>query len=198
MLSAAVCLAAGAGAALAALDGWELSSHDVRNAYFLGQRRADQQLYQFLASYQQRLAATSQGPQVWSVEISTPYHQVVQRSLRSPNYSAQQAQRDYDRLGDRIVVTAQVSLPLARVYTFGDSRIWDAFDLHLVQDGRRIVPGQLRREPVYSFGENSTLTGFLLRAEFSVRQVARGPVRVEVVTDQNDAVGTQFDLARLR
>ncbi len=194
----AMCLAAGVGTAIAAMDGWELSPSDVRNAYFLGQRRADQQLYQFFAAYEQRLSAAPGAFQVWSVAISTPYHQVVQRSFQSPNYSAQQAQHDYQMHRDRILVTANVSLPLASVHHFSGSAVWDGFDLRLVQDGRFVYPRQLRHEPVYSFGENSSLVGFLLRAEFSAHQMARGPVRVEVITDAKDVAAAEFDLTRLK
>jgi len=183
----------------AAAEGWELTSSDVRNAYFLGQRRGDQQLHGFLASYEKRLSAEFRGFQVWSVAVSTPYHQVVERSRRFPNYSSQQAQRDYESDRDRIVFTATVYLPNGgRVYNFGGHRIWDDFDLRLVQNGRTIAPHQLQREPVYSFGEDGALTGFLLRGEFSTQQVARGAVTVEIITDTKDVVPAQFDLGRLK
>lgn len=190
-------LAVAALAAVAA-DGWELSSSDVRNAYFLGQRRGDQQLHQFLAAYEQRLSAAPGGFHVSSVAVSTPYHQVVERSRQALSYSSQQAQRDYQMHRDHIRVTATIYLPLGRVYTFGQDRIWNGFDLRLVQNGRPISPHQLHREPVYSLGGDSALTGFLLRAEFSTQQVARGPVTVEVITHEKNTVTAQFDLARLK
>jgi len=182
----------------AAVSGWQLSSQDVRSAYFLGQRNGDQSLRDFLATYERKLPASSSGPQVLSVEFSTPYHQVVERSRRALSYSSQQAQQDYLANRDRILVTANVSLPLARVYTVGQSRIWDQFDLRLVQNGRQINPHQLSRELVYSHGEDATLVGFILRAEFSTHQVARGPVTVEVITAEKNTVTAHFDLTRLK
>jgi hypothetical protein len=181
-----------------AVEGWDLTSSEVRQAYFLGQRRGDQQLNDFLASYEKRLSAAPGGFRVWSVAVSTPYSQIVERSRRYPAYSSQQAQRDYDNQRDRIVITATVYFPTGAVYSFGGYRIWNDFDLTLVQNGRSISPHQVQREPLYSFGQDGALTGFLLRAEFSTHQLSRGPVRVEVLTHERQTVSADFDLARLK
>lgn len=191
-------LLATATAAAWATNGWGLASSEVRQAYFLGQRRGDQQLHGFLASYEKRLSASSGGFQVSSVAVSTPYYQVIERSRLFPNYSSQQAQRDYDNDHNRIVITATVYLPTGGAYSFGGQRIWNEFDLRLVQDGQPISPHQLQRQPVYSFGDEGSLIGFLLRAEFSTHQVNRAPVRIEVLTHEKQTVSADFDLTRLK
>ncbi len=198
-LKATAALVAATAFSVAAVEGWDLTSSDVRQAYFLGQRRGDQRLFEFLTSYEHRLSAPPTGPHVLSIVFSTPYHQIVERSRRAlPGYSSQQAERNYHANPERIYVSATVSFPIGHVARPREPRIWNEFDMRLVQSERLIRPHQLSPELVYSFGEDGSLVGFILRAEFSTHQVGRGLARVEVITHDGKTVSVQFDLVRLK
>jgi hypothetical protein len=76
---------------------YPLSSEQVRQAYFLGKTTDDQKVVKFLDPYLHRLPYPKKGPYVESVEFRSPYEQVVLRSRQHlNNYSAADAQRDYD------------------------------------------------------------------------------------------------------
>lgn len=184
-----------------AAEGWDLTSSEVREAYFLGQRRGDERLEKFFKTYVKRLPAPASGPHVAVIELSTPYHQVVKRSWRAvTGYSSQQAARDYKADPDRVLVNVTVNLLPGDVAALRDVGFWQNFDARLVQHGQAIFPRRLDGELIYlndgsGFGQ---VIGFELRAEFNTQQVARAPVSVEVITHDQQTVTAQFDLARLK
>lgn len=193
-------LLTGASAAVA-VEGWDLTSSEVRQAYFLGQRRGDQRLAEFLEGYVKRMPAPASGPHVAVVQLSTPYHQVVKRSWRTPvGYSSQQAERDYKASPGRIVVNVTVNLMPGDVAQMRGLGFWREFEVRLVQDEQAVYPRLVDGELIYGGDPDSyrQVIGFEMRAEFSTRQVSRAPVRVEVLTHDKQTVSAEFDLARLK
>jgi len=200
--SAFAALLLAASAVAVAAEGWDLTASDVRQAYFLGQRRADQRLAEFLADYVQRLPAPASGPHVAVIQLSTPYHQVVKRSWRTPvGYSSQQAQQDYQANPDLVLVNITVNLLPGDVAALRDLGFWRDFHVRLIQNGRTIFPHRSSGELIYSgadgYGSNHVV-GFELRAEFSTHQLVRTPARAEVINHEQKTVTAQFDLARLK
>jgi hypothetical protein len=197
---AATLLLAGAATA-AAIEGWELTSSDVREAYFLGQRR-DERLAKFLADYVKRLPDPASGPHVAVIQVSTPYHQVVKRSWRrAAGYSSQQAQREYQVNWDRVLVNVTVNLLPGDVAVLRELGFWQQFEVRLVQGEEAIYPRRVDGELIYladDHGGYQQVIGFELFAEFSTRQVSRAPLRVEVLTHDKQTVSAEFDLARLK
>jgi hypothetical protein len=87
-----------------------LSDTTVREAYFLGQRR-DETTARVLDSYTRNLSAPKTGPHVSTVQVFTPFAQVVEFSRQhSLGYSAQQAELDYRERSDAIEVIVYVRL----------------------------------------------------------------------------------------
>lgn len=85
-----------------------LSDEDIREAYFLGQRR-DESTAGFFLSYLKSLPPPKSGPYISEVEVYTPYSQLVQWSLlHSVGYSAQQAKKDYRSTSDSIYVRIRI------------------------------------------------------------------------------------------
>lgn len=184
-----------------AVEGWDLTSSEVRQAYFLGQRRGDQRLAEFLEGYVKRLPAPASGPHVAVIQISTPYHQVVKRSWRTQvGYSSQQAERDYKASPDRIVANVTVNLMPGDVAQMRELGFWREFEVRLVQDEQAVYPRLVEGELIYSGDPNGyrQVIGFEMHAEFSTRQVRRAPLRVEVLTHDRQTVSAGFDLARLK
>jgi hypothetical protein len=191
-----------AGTATAAIEGWDLTSTDVRQAYFLGQRRGDDKLAKFLEDYVKRLPAPASGPNVAVIQVSTPYHQVVKRSWRrAAGYSSQQAQREYQANSDLLLVNVTVNLVPGDVAVLRELGFWQQFEVRLVQGGQAIYPRRVDGELIYladDHGGYQQVIGFELFAEFSTRQVSRAPLRVEVFTHDKQTVAADFDLARLK
>jgi hypothetical protein len=189
-----------AATAAMAIEGWELTSWEVRQAYFLGQRRGDERLAEFLAGYVRRPPSPASGPHVAVIQLSTPYHQVVKRSWRTQvGYSSQQAERDYKASPDRILVNVTVNLMPGDVVQMRQLGFWREFDVRLVQDEQAVYPRLVDGEMIYG-GDHGyrQVIGFEMNAEFSTRQVSRAPVRVEVLTHDQQIVSADFDLARLK
>lgn len=117
-----------------------LSDEDIREAYFLGQRR-DESTVNFFVSYLKMLPLPKSGPYVSEVEVYTPYSQLVQWSvLHSVGYSAQQAKKDYRGTSDSIYVRIRIDF----TSTYG------AFELY--RSGRLLEPpkaGSETRRPDY-------------------------------------------------
>jgi hypothetical protein len=85
-----------------------LSDESVREAYFLGQRN-DASTAAFFANYLKTLAPPETGPYVSEVEIYTPFDQLIELSrVNSVGYSAQQAGKDYRRMGDFLFVRVRI------------------------------------------------------------------------------------------
>ncbi len=196
----AALLLAGAATA-AAIENWDLTPSDVREAYFLGQRR-DERLAKFLADYVKRLPAPASGPHVAVIQVSTPYHQVVKRSWRRPvGYSSQQAQREYQANSDRVLVNVTVNLVPGDVAVLRELGFWQQFEVRLVQGEEAIYPRRVDGELIYLADDHAgyqQVIGFELFAEFSTRQVSRAPLRVEVLTHDKQTVSADFDLTRLK
>jgi hypothetical protein len=88
-----------------------LSSEAVREAYFLGQRH-DEKTAKFLDTYRQHLPAPKCGPHVATVELVTPYAEVVDLSRQHGlSYSAQQAEQEYRRRSNSVRIGVHVLYP---------------------------------------------------------------------------------------
>lgn len=113
-----------------------LSDEDIREAYFLGQRR-DESTADFFISYLKTLPPPKSGAYISEVEVYTPYSQLVQWSLlHSVGYSAQQAKKDYRATSDSIYVRVRIDFTA----TYG------AFELY--RSGRLVeVPKGSSSEP---------------------------------------------------
>ena len=192
-----------------------LDTHSIREAYFLGSRK-DDKAAKFLGQYQKRLPVPKTGSHVAEIGIRTPYSQVVLRSFQAPgNYSAQQAEQDYQAQPDRIVVRVRINLtPTYPGYlpdpTRGKGAIrerppdfWRDFEIRVVQ-GKTIRPGRVRGRPLYPstlvgpVPPAGALEGAEVELEFDTALISSAPVRVEVLTPDGQTVEAEFDLKELR
>ena len=170
-----------------------LSSRSIWEAYLLGSRYDEGPA--FLAGYAQQLPLPNIGAHVATVEIRTPYEQVVLRALqRSVDYSPQQAEQDYRAQPDVIVVRVRINL--TPTYS-GYSRpldFWRDFSIRLVQT-KPVTPKKIAGTPLFS---RSGLTGAEVELEFDTAQVTSAPARIEVLMPDGQRIDTEFDLEKLR
>lgn len=209
----AVAITAVVVAAVLAADCYErtLTSYRIRQAYFLGKSAAAKRR-EFLRQYFRSFPLPKRGPHVAHIEISTPFHQVVQEARRAPDgYSPLRAERDHRQRSARVVVRVRLELtptyPAHSPHTipaYGpiylrDPDFWQAFTIRLVQR-TEVAPVAVSGTHLYTYGAygSSWLQGAIVTLEYDAAQVASVPTRIEVFTPDGHRVEARFDLAALR
>ena len=187
-----------------------LQSESVREAYFLGQRH-DEKMAAFLDTYAKHLSLPEAGPYVSTIKLLTPFAQVVELSRLHTNYSAQQAEMDYQRRGDmiRVCVTIEFTATYNRVETSKSQKgsrdesyitlrsedFWKDFQFGLSQNDKWIEPLEINGEPVY--GHNG-MTGAEVWLEYDSKDVASAETDVDIFTPDGQHIVIKFDLEKLR
>jgi hypothetical protein len=194
-----------------------LSDTAVREAYFLGQRR-DETTARFLDSYTKHLSAPKTGPYVSTVQVFTPYAQVVELSRQQTvGYSAQRAEQDYRRRTDTIEMTVCIELTPtygaviahpaqkgsrsseATTYSLRSPDFWKDFRVQVSQRDSVIEPQNFSGAAIYSGDEGGTsLSGATIWLEFEVQDLVSDDATVEVDTPDGQHVAVTFDLSKLR
>jgi hypothetical protein len=191
-----------------------LSDEAIREAYFLGQRR-DERTALFLAKYKQHLAAPEPRPYIASVELLTPFAQVILRSSQQTmGYSAQQAVEENRGKEESVTINVEVLLTasygpfIARPtsehsgspigYTLRSSDFWKDIQVQVIVDDKIVKPAHFSGEPNYLCGEyGCDLTGAVLRMEFPAA-FASDSATVQVSPPEGPDVSVDFDLTELR
>jgi hypothetical protein len=178
-----------------------LTADAIRNAYFIAtsslSKRAD-----FFDAYVHHLPAPDVGPNISSVQIETPFANVVQQiSDHSLNMRAPDAVATfYDKpvaFRVRVIVdfTPTYPAPATTAMQLGD--FWNDFEIHLNQ-GSEVDPIGVHGTPILSDLTMSGYIGAVVVADYNPQEIQSGPVTV-VVTGPNGArAETSFDLGDLR
>jgi hypothetical protein len=194
-----------------------LSDTAVREGYFLGQRR-DETTIRFLDSYAKHLPAPKTGPYVSTVQVFTPYAQVVELSRQQTvGYSAQRAEQDYRRRSDTIEVTVHIELTPtygaviahppqkgsrsseSATYSLRSPDFWKDFQVAVSQRDSIVEPRNFSGAPIYTGDEGGTsLSGATVWLGFDAQDLASEDATVEVDTPDGQHVAVTFDLAKLR
>jgi hypothetical protein len=175
-----------------------LTQDQVREAYFIGQDPF--KVNDFLAPYTQAPPMPNSGLQIATIELGTPYAQVVEVSAQhTVGYTPGDAAADYNKRGDCIVVSLKVLL--TPTYSTDDEDFWRGISVGLIQKGKHMGATRVDGQPVYS-GDgvgDSELVGANVQIQFSISGVQSGPVQVEVVPPAGGAwVHATFDLSGLQ
>jgi hypothetical protein len=178
-----------------------LSPEAIRDAYFLGSgdtaKRAE-----FLKPYTHQFPIPTNGPQIATIEIETPFASVVDEiALHGPNLRAPDVQQKYFGKPIQFRVRVQMSFtatyPSAPFNTAQLGKFWNDFHIRLKQ-GTEIPAISQVGTPLYSDRNPSGYYGASIVADYSADKVQSGPATV-VVTGPDDArTETMFDLASLR
>jgi hypothetical protein len=189
----------------------ELSSRQLREAYFLG-RDTSFRLENFLKDYVRELPVPERGVHISRIAIATPFKEMVDRARRAPDgYNPLQAEQGYK--DNPPLLSVEVTLQLTPGYAahtpytiptfepvfFREPDFWREFSFHLMQE-EEIPPVLMVGRPLYSCGTDGGcwLTGAVVTVVFDPEKVASGPTRIDILTPDNQRVETEFDLARLR
>jgi hypothetical protein len=192
-----------------------LSEESVREAYFLGQRR-DESMAFFLARYKQTLRPPETGPYISSVELLTPFAQLVHLSSQRSNYSAQQAEKEHRRDEETVAITIEIQLtnsygaiiaqptssrsgsPMG--YRLRYSNFWEDFDVQVLVDDKSLEPTLFTGEPNYRcvYDGGCVLTGATLRLQLPAKLFDSDSATVHVIPPEGPEVFADFNLSSLR
>jgi len=186
-----------------------LQSVQIREAFLLGHSGDISKINAFFESYTHRLPAHAESWTVESIEIRTPYEQVVRRAWEhaSGGYDLDQAEKDYaaqpDLLLIRLIVSAKAdgaaalsSAPASQTQTGSAASAWKGLRFNVSQS-RAILPKKLRAQPLYAgrVGKGAK-TEILL--EFDASKFASEFTRVHVAMPDGSSGAADFDLSTLK
>jgi hypothetical protein len=185
------------------------SPESVREAYFFGQSSDRGKVGKFLDQYRRTFTLTEKLTSVGTIEILTPFQQVVRRSFLKPmGYSAQQAQRDYGEIGDAVRVRVYITFnnhnpDPAQLYSDREGHVmdhrenfWHDYRFH-VTEMKEIQPNEIKATSKYGCcGEG--LMGVIVDLEFPADKLPQTEIHVEVIAPDGQATDAHFELNRLR
>ena len=199
-----------------------LASRSVRDAYFLGQRN-NEDTDAFLKTYTRRFAIPPQGPYISEIRLLTPYAQAVDISRhKTLGYSAQQAEAEYKKRGDSLLVRVRIDFTptyndVIRINPTKDDGsqpiiaprpedFWKDFRFLLTQDDEPLQYRNVSGDPQFCIGEAPSCTlsfpgvlvGAYVNLDYDARSVPSQKTRVEIFTPDGQHVMASFDLAVLR
>ena len=201
-----------------------LSPPAIHEAYVLGQRN-DQATAGFFNPYLKQLKEEgASGAHIAEMEILTPFAQMVDdsRANAAKGYTEQDAERDYRRRGNIVVVrvvlmfpaaypkpeaktnagsTGQPPPPPAQNTPLRPENFWQNFQFSMKQRGKVIPTRSIRNKPIYSAATKdapSVLDGATVWLEYDAKDVAPEPAIVEVITPEAKNINASFDLKVLR
>ena len=184
---------------------YPLPADQVDQAFSLGRATDHNEFAGFLSAYQHDFQSPPDQPRAYvkSIELETPYEQVVLKSMHVPEYDRSRAEEDYQENGGKIIVRAVVTLTLG--YGIGIPTDDDDFAF-TVSQGSRIEPQETNMtvlcNPLNPFAIYPVepcvvyLREYLLR--FNEGQFGRGKVTVKLKMPGGKSVETKFDLDKLK
>jgi hypothetical protein len=187
-----------------------LTSASIREAAALG-RRKDVKTALFLKRYTQEFPAPKAGPHIAVIRLQTPYVQVVERAGESPNYDAQDAEKEF--LGKPGILRFTVRIDFTRSYSHrlpardpstAQERppdFWRDFQIRVLHGSAELPPAKLAGTPLYS-GDTTEgqapLDGAIVTLEFEAGKFQCVPTTVDVMTPDGQHIEAPFDLMKLR
>jgi hypothetical protein len=195
---------------------FRLQSEAIREAYFLGQSQDGHALAKFFDKYVHDFPCPDSGPCVASIELETPYMQVVETTrTHVNNYSALDAEKDYAARPPTVTLNVQVtfapnySTPTTIYTADGDAAAGSGdtyfygFQFHVTQRGKALHPKKVSEQ--YSDIGDAGGTGcegcvnenrvFL---EFDPTQIHSGLLDIDITSPEGKTVSAEYDLDQLK
>jgi hypothetical protein len=172
---------------------YPLTSNAIRDAYFLGRRQGGISP-ELLKQYSRSVAELHQGNCTSEVRIDTPFLQIAESVSSLPNYSAQDAQKDFSgrtmalRIFLDICYMRQAPPPNSVKITF-------------VQNKKEVLPDSDVRS---TYAERFSETSFLLpngeraKLEFDPRRLDSSTLTIRIDAPNGQHAETQFDMQSIR
>jgi len=172
---------------------YPLTSSAIRDAYFLGARQGGL-TPEFLASYSHLVSDLHEGSCASEIRIETPFLQVTDYAGKMPNYSSQDAVKDfYDK-----PMTVRIFLNICYLR---EAPPPNSVKIKFIQNKKEITPDSDNRtayaEPI---NELSVLpaNGEKVKMEFDAQKFDSSTLTIRIDTPDDQHSKTEFDLQSLR
>jgi hypothetical protein len=172
---------------------YPLTSSAIRDAYFLGARQAASSP-DFLKQYSHSVAALHQGNCTSEVRIETPFLQIVEYVGSMPNYSAQDAVKEF----------FDHPMPLRiflNVCYLREARPPNSIKIKFFQNKKEVLPAtDVRSAYAEPAGEYGILppNGERAKLEFDAKKLDSSTLTILIDTPDGQHAETEFDLRSLR
>ena len=188
---------------------YPLSSDEIREAYYLGRSTDGTKLAKFFGNYVHKFPYPVKGPYVESVELRTPYEQVVLASrTRLSNYDPVEAVKDFSsRPGIMLVLvnvysTRDYSGPVTSTTPSG-TNLWSAGDYlrdfqFRVEQKNAVKPRTIKQGSACGFGGCSPFPGFQETLQFDADQLQSDETTITITTPDGTELTAEFDLDTLK
>ena len=193
---------------------YPLSSIDIRDAFFIGNRNDDLTAALF-AKYSRTLPAPETGAHVAQIELDTPYLQIARRAKGALNYDSLDAVQEFQdkpmvfRVRVEFYFTATY-MPLPVTHTEGIPLetpsypdFWNDFKVRLIQD-KEVRPKSTGGAAIFpmwgadGYGPPPSPIGGRIDVDFDPAKIDTADATVEVLTPDGQDVVVPFDLSRLQ
>ena len=193
---------------------YPLSSIDIRDAFFIGNRNDDLTAALF-AKYSRTLPAPETGAHVARIELDTPYLQIARRAKGALNYDSLDAVQEFQdkpmvfRVHVEFYFTATY-MPLPVTHTEGIPLetpsypdFWNDFKVRLIQD-KEVRPKSTGGAAIFpmwgadGYGPPPSPIGGRIDVDFDPAKIDTADATVEVLTPDGQDVVVPFDLSRLQ
>jgi hypothetical protein len=193
---------------------YPLSSIDIRDAFFIGNRNDDLTAALF-AKYSRTLPAPETGAHVARIELDTPYLQIARRAKGALNYDSLDAVQEFQdkpmvfRVHVEFYFTATY-MPLPVTHTEGIPLetpsypdFWNDFKVRLIQD-KEVRPKSTGGAAIFpmwgadGYGPPPSPIGGRIDVDFDPAKIDTADATVEVLTPDGQDVIAPFDLSRLQ
>lgn len=169
-----------------------LSESTIRDAYFLGKRTAALNA-EFLSRYDHWIPELKQWTCTSRARVETPFLQIAQYASQAPNYSAQDAVKDFS---DKPLV-----FKLYLDICYMERAPADGLRIKFIQNRKPVLPLLSQSSPYYPvIDANATLpaNGERIYVEFKPQQIDSSTLTIVIDTPNGQHVSTGFDLQPLR
>jgi hypothetical protein len=184
-----------------------LQATQIREAFLLGRSGDISKIDAFFGLYTHRLPAHAESWTVESIEVRTPYEQVVRRTWEhsSGGYDLDQAEKDYAAAPGVLLIRLIVSstadnatgtAPAAQTQTGSAASAWKGLRFSVSQS-RTILPKRLHAQPLYA-GRVGKGTKTEILLEFDASQFKSEFTRVHVAMPDGSSGAADFDLSALK
>jgi hypothetical protein len=187
---------------------YPLQRTQIREAYLLGHSGDPQKVSALLDPYIRRFPLLPAAPRVESIELQTPYEQVIRRSSEHSNdYDLDQAEKDYAAHPDLVLIRVLIYSPLSHSGSIthssgGQSKAgatdddWLGFHFQVSQE-RSIEPQKMSGKTLRA-GRHDKGTRKEVLMEFGADQFGPDAVKILVTTSNGQALSADFDLDELK
>lgn len=168
------------------------SESSIRDAYFLG-TRAGATNATFLATYDHWIPELKQWTCTSRVRVETPFLQVAEYASQVPNYTAQDAVKDFYEKPPALKMYLDIC--------YMEKAPADALRIRFIQNKKTLSPLLFRSSPYYPVIDERAIlpaNGERIYVEFNPRQVDSSTLTIVIDTPNGQHVAADFDLGPIR